>query len=170
MAVPLSPHDLELQALIDHHIRIAQQAFRNFDAGDVEEAVVFKIGCLHARFGQAITGRKIAFIQICIRLSIIDHLSRPKALRRAIIDQADIEAVLSRRSAHKRRDDQTADLVAEANGQLMKLPSRERTAVSLHYLEEMTIREVAMAMGIPFSTCDRIIQRGLQRLRELMSD
>jgi RNA polymerase sigma factor for flagellar operon FliA len=48
------------------------------------------------------------------------------------------------------------------------LPPRERTAVTAHYLEGRTYREVGMALGVSTARACEIVQRGIEILREKM--
>ncbi|MDE0012607.1 MAG: sigma-70 family RNA polymerase sigma factor [Candidatus Poribacteria bacterium] len=49
---------------------------------------------------------------------------------------------------------------------LEKLPESERTVVTLHYLGEMTIREISKFLGVSNNTIRSRLRRGRERLRE----
>ncbi|QBI19861.1 sigma-70 family RNA polymerase sigma factor [Egibacter rhizosphaerae] len=49
---------------------------------------------------------------------------------------------------------------------LEELPERQRTAVVLRYWADLSVEEVAEAMGCPNGTAKSLLSRGLARLRE----
>ena len=49
---------------------------------------------------------------------------------------------------------------------LEKLPESERTVVTLHYLGEMTIREISKFLGVSNNTIRSRLRRGRERLRQ----
>jgi RNA polymerase sigma-70 factor (ECF subfamily) len=53
---------------------------------------------------------------------------------------------------------------------LAKLPPRARAAISLHYLADLPVAEVARAMGISENTAKEHLKTGLARLREELGD
>ena len=50
--------------------------------------------------------------------------------------------------------------------QLRTLPPKQRTAVALHYVGDLTAREVAEVMHVSEGTVDQHLHRALQTLRE----
>lgn len=62
-----------------------------------------------------------------------------------------------------------ADVIALRNV-LAKLPPRARAAVVLHYLADLSVAEVARAMGISENTTKGHLKAGLARLREELKD
>ena len=52
--------------------------------------------------------------------------------------------------------------------QLRRLPSKQRTAVALRYMGDMTAREVAETMRVSEGTVDQHLHRALQSLRETL--
>jgi RNA polymerase sigma-70 factor (ECF subfamily) len=65
-----------------------------------------------------------------------------------------------------RRHEQTL-AVADA---LAQLPDDQRTAVEFHHLREMPVGEIATLMGKTEASVAGLLRRGLQRLRELLSE
>ena len=53
---------------------------------------------------------------------------------------------------------------------LGSLPRKQRTAVALHYLANMTVAEVAYAMHVSEGTVSQHLHRGRETLRELLGD
>jgi RNA polymerase sigma-70 factor (ECF subfamily) len=47
---------------------------------------------------------------------------------------------------------------------LMKLPLAQRTALSLHYLQDMPVEKIAAALGVPQSTIKTRLRRGRETL------
>ncbi len=51
---------------------------------------------------------------------------------------------------------------------LERLPERQRTAVTLRYLQDLPYLEISAATGWPQNTAKTLVRRGLERLRRLM--
>ena len=49
---------------------------------------------------------------------------------------------------------------------LAKLPERERTVVTLHYLGEMTVKEIGRCLGVSVNTIASRLRRAQKRLRD----
>lgn len=62
-----------------------------------------------------------------------------------------------------------ADVIA-LRAALPKLPPRARSAVVLHYLADLSVADVARAMGISENTTKGHLKAGLARLREELGD
>jgi RNA polymerase sigma-70 factor (ECF subfamily) len=62
-----------------------------------------------------------------------------------------------------------ADVIALRTA-LPKLPPRARSAVVLHYLADLSVADVARAMGISENTTKSHLKAGLARLREELGD
>lgn len=54
---------------------------------------------------------------------------------------------------------------AEIKNMLSTLPAKEASVLTLHYINELTLKEVASALGIPAGTVKSRLNRGLNRLR-----
>jgi RNA polymerase sigma-70 factor (ECF subfamily) len=50
---------------------------------------------------------------------------------------------------------------------LQELPEKQRMALALFYLQELSLAEIAAAMGAPLGTVKALIFRGRTKLREL---
>lgn len=62
-----------------------------------------------------------------------------------------------------------ADAVGDAawlDDVLRTLPARQRTAIALRYLQDLSVGQIAEAMGCSTGTVKSQLSRGLQRLRE----
>lgn len=57
------------------------------------------------------------------------------------------------------------DLLGEMTWLVERLPEREKLVVSLHFLEELTMREIAVVLGISESRVCQLQARALHRLR-----
>ena len=51
---------------------------------------------------------------------------------------------------------------------LERLPERQRTAVTLRYLQDLPYAEISAATGWPQNTAKTLVRRGLERLRSLL--
>ena len=71
-------------------------------------------------------------------------------------------------------DPLTALIVDERDRRLWQsvaaLPSGERTAVILYYRQDMTVEQIAFAMGISGGTVKTMLFRGRQKLRRALAD
>jgi RNA polymerase sigma-70 factor (ECF subfamily) len=54
--------------------------------------------------------------------------------------------------------------------QVASLPSGQRTAVVLHYREEMKVKEIARALGVTNGTVKTLLFRARRRLRQALAD
>ena len=62
------------------------------------------------------------------------------------------------------RREETMDVLAA----LERLPERQRTAITLRYLQDLPYAEIAAATGWPEATAKTLVRRGLGRLRGLL--
>jgi RNA polymerase sigma-70 factor (sigma-E family) len=53
---------------------------------------------------------------------------------------------------------------------LRRMPQREREALALFYVVDLSVREVADVMGTRIGTAKSLLSRGRQHLRQLLSD
>lgn len=63
-----------------------------------------------------------------------------------------------------------SDRDAAVRRALGTLPDRERTAVSLYYLQDLSLKEVGAVLGVSESRACQLCGQGLRRLRELLAD
>ncbi len=63
----------------------------------------------------------------------------------------------------------SAEEMAVVRGAVAELPAVERLAVSLHYLEGLTIEDTAAVLSVPRSTASDRLQKGLAMLRRALS-
>jgi RNA polymerase sigma-70 factor (ECF subfamily) len=117
-----------------------------------------------------------AFIQACLRWDRISNYDDPVAwVRRVALNRLSNQ----RRSVFRRfgaiaRSGQP-DPVAEPSpdgldlaAALHRLPEQQRTAVALHYVEGLKVREVALAMGVTEGTVNRHLHRAREALRPVL--
>jgi RNA polymerase sigma-70 factor (ECF subfamily) len=103
---------------------------------------------------------------VTILLNVWRNHTRAAARRPATVDlagvaepvdpHADMTAAIERRETGR-----------QLAGQLAQLPERQRIAVVLRHVNDLTITEVAEVLGCPPGTVKSPISRGLRRLREL---
>ena len=77
----------------------------------------------------------------------------------ATLDRVDEEAISG----------ETAELVAAAVRMVKTLPEHYRLPVSLHYLEGMSVKEVASALALPEDTVSKQARRGIEQLRQSLA-
>ncbi len=78
-----------------------------------------------------------------------------------------------RNAATSKRDDSSnhtdsADEVARMLDALVKLPDEHRAVLSLHYLDEMGVREIAEVLGVPQGTVKSRLHHARNRLKEAL--
>ena len=61
----------------------------------------------------------------------------------------------------------TEDKAGPLVGLLQELPQKQRVALALFYLQELSVREIAQAAGAPTGTVKTWLSRGRERLRQL---
>ena len=66
----------------------------------------------------------------------------------------------------QRRETATEDRQGRVNSLLEKLPESERTVVTLHYLGEMTVKEISNFLGVSVNTIKSRLQRARNRLKQ----
>lgn len=64
--------------------------------------------------------------------------------------------------------DEGREGVMDALDALGKLPERQRTAVTLRYLQDLPYAEISDVTGWPEGTAKTLVRRGLMRLRKMM--
>jgi RNA polymerase sigma-70 factor (ECF subfamily) len=105
------------------------------------------------------------------RRSVPGQPGRPHSLEGALEESSRrleqwLAAEGSSPSEHLMRQERLLDL-AEALG---RLPADQRTALELRYLEGLSVSEVCRRMGRGTSSVANLLYRGLNGLRELLSD
>jgi len=53
---------------------------------------------------------------------------------------------------------------------MQELPEKQRIALALFYLQELSVNEIAQAAGAPTGTVKSWLSRGRERLRQLAQD
>ena len=111
-----------------------------------------------------------AFLAVHGRLDGLHGDPRPY-LRRTVVNgtrQHHRRAALERRKAPPPPDDAVDPEIDEIWDLLWALPERQRRALVLRYYDDLTVPDVADALGCRLGTAKSLIHRGLRRLeREL---
>ncbi len=63
-----------------------------------------------------------------------------------------------------------AELAASVLGALAQLPNPQRDAIALRYSTELTVREIADVIGKSQAATQKLLDRGLARLKEMLHD
>lgn len=63
-----------------------------------------------------------------------------------------------------------AELAASVHRALARLPNPQRDAIALRYSTELTVREIAGVIGKSQSATQKLLDRGLIRLKEMLND
>jgi RNA polymerase sigma-70 factor (ECF subfamily) len=119
-----------------------------------------------------------AFIQACIRWERISRYDDPVAwVRRVALNRLANQrrSLLRRLRAMSRSvepEPATEPSLAglDLANALQHLPEQQRTAVALHYVEGLKVREVAQAMNVTDGTVNRHLHRAREALRPVLED
>jgi RNA polymerase sigma-70 factor (ECF subfamily) len=154
--------------LFGRHFDSVYRFFRNkvSDAAEDLTQLTF-MGCLKARdrfrgessFRTYLFG--IARNQLCTYLR--DRTRRDRAIEPGYESVADILGPTATAYTAQREEEH---LLLKA---LRKLPLEMQEALELHYWEDMTVREISEVTGTPEGTIKRRLQRGRERLDELIA-
>ena len=99
----------------------------------------------------------------------INWLQRHKPAMQSLEDtpmEEIAESSYSQYAAEQREAEGTAHRYAIAEKLLSKLPESERTVMTLHYLGEMTAKEISKFLGVSVNTITNRLWRARKRLRE----
>lgn len=116
-----------------------------------------------------------AFVQAWLKWSRVSGLEKPEAwLRRVAVNRLlNGRRSLSRRAVALLRL-QPRESAVDVDGRLdlaaalRTLPARQRMAVVLRYVGDLSVAEIGEAMGVAEGTVHRHLHRGRSRLRELL--
>jgi RNA polymerase sigma-70 factor (ECF subfamily) len=120
-----------------------------------------------------------SFIRLVRRWDRISTYEDPAGwVRRVALNQIrDHQRSLLRQAGLLRRIEQQRPAQEGAPGadqelweQLLMLPQRQRTALALHYIGDLTAREVAAAMHVSEGTVDRHLHRALRTLKKTVGE
>lgn len=113
----------------------------------------------------------LAWLGLIVRSRALDQLRRRKAEREHLSDEWDEEKAPDMEdTAQDPQDLSTANELATALHQcLTRLDKKQREAVSLAYLRDLSHSELALELGLPLGTVKSWIRRGLEQLRDCMS-
>jgi RNA polymerase sigma factor (sigma-70 family) len=88
-------------------------------------------------------------------------------VRRAEVEERSLERVGARADGGSPAVGiEQADLRDQVGRLMALLPAEEREAVALRYGADMTVPEIAKLLGVPLTTAEGRVYRGLRRLRE----
>lgn len=115
------------------------------------------------RFLVTISRRKIAAL---LRLNLTQRRGEGRV---NASDDSSVEELLHELASYRRSPSQSAmshELVQNLEAELDRLPAQLREALRLRYLEDLPVRDIACAMGLPESTIHGMCNRGLWALRQ----
>ena len=58
----------------------------------------------------------------------------------------------------------------ELSSAILKLPSKHKEVVLLHFYQDMTLREIADVMSIPVSTAGKRVKTACNKLRKILGE
>ena len=108
---------------------------------------------------------------IANRLSL-NWIQRRKPVMQSLEDTSAVEIEESSYAHYveELRETETTEHRSEVVKELLeKLPESERTVVTLHYLGEMTVKEIGNFLGVSVNTIKSRLRRGRERLQETAS-
>ena len=91
---------------------------------------------------------------------------RRRTVRRSVAQQLRDVAPSTRDDSLNQTD--SADDVARMRDAMAKLPDEQRAVLSLHYLDEMDVREIARVLGVPEGTVKSRLHHARNRLKEAL--
>jgi RNA polymerase sigma-70 factor, ECF subfamily len=115
-----------------------------------------------------------AFIQLCLHWKRVSKYDNPVAwVRHVAINRLSNQrrsltrraAVLLRLGSQERRSDREPDFRADLEAALERLPMRQRVAVALYYVEDLSVAEVARSMGISEGSVNTHLHRARAALK-----
>lgn len=117
-----------------------------------------------------------AFVQACLRWDRISNYEDPVAwVRRVALNRLSNQrrSLFRRFSALARLGEPEPVVEPSLDGldlaeALRRLPEQQRTAVALHYVEGLKVREVALAMGVTEGTVNRHLHRAREALQPVL--
>lgn len=101
-----------------------------------------------------------------------NRVEQPAAyLRKAVVNES-ISRVRSRRRESVRRFEEPPPVLLpeldETWTALQRLSVKQRTALALRFYADLSVDDVALAMGVPSGTARSLIHRGLAALKEVL--
>jgi RNA polymerase sigma-70 factor (ECF subfamily) len=146
------------------------------DPSDVVQQTLVKAHQNLARFRGSSEGEMVAWVRRILANTMVDavrkfqgEVARQRPLDVAVEESSArlerwLEANQDSPSEHASRQEQLLRL-ADA---LAQLPDDQRTAVELHHLKDLSVAEIAEAMGKTLPAVAGLLRRGLKKLREVM--
>jgi RNA polymerase sigma-70 factor (sigma-E family) len=135
---------------------------RDEDAWDLAQEALVKVGTHWSRIDRG--GNPGAYARTClVRL----HIAGTRRRRReTLVEPAHLELAAASRGLESDAVDR-ADEVARL---LVQLPPRQRAAVTLHYLEDLSVRDIATILRISEGTVKSQLARGRATLQRRVAD
>lgn len=128
---------------------------------------------LHDR-GRAEEVTQDAFLRLCERWRGVHHVDNPEAWVRRVAVRAAIRSAqrTRQRSAPPRQDEPWWDALPDVDlaRAVASLAPQQRAAVALHYLDDLSVDEVAHHLGVTTSTVKQHLFRARSRLAALLSE
>ncbi len=91
---------------------------------------------------------------------------RRRSVRRSAAQELRDAAASTRDDSSNQTD--SANDVARMRDAMAKLPDEQRAVLSLHYLDEMGVREIARVLGVPDGTVKSRLHHARNRLKEAL--
>lgn len=103
----------------------------------------------------------LAWIFTVTRTTMIDELRKNK--KNQIIDNYELDKIPTDL-------EKTAPQFEQAVESLALLPSQQKTAIQMRYIDDKTFEQIAQSLNVSPTNARQIISRGIKRLKELVSD
>lgn len=151
------------------------------DPSGVVQQTLLEAHAAADRLAELDDGRLLAWLRAALARNLADEFRRARADKRDVGREQTLEADIDRSAARVEAwlvaEQSSPSLRADRNEQLVRLaaavaelPEAQRHAVELHYLQGRSVADTALALGRTPAAVAGLIKRGLQHLREALSD
>ena len=139
---------------------MAQRGVPSFDRDDVFSEVILKTAYKAETFDSAKAALS-TWVYIVTRSAIADYFRKRKK------DHMPLES-LPTIFMYECIDIDLEVELSELEGQLARLPERDRRVIAMRLYDDMEYGEIAMAMNLSVANVKKIYQRALKKLRKMM--
>jgi RNA polymerase sigma-70 factor (ECF subfamily) len=151
------------------------------DLSGVVQQTLLEVDRAYDRFRAWNEAQQAEWLRKTLSHNLIDEVRKLHTAGRDVAREQPLEAALERSSArltdYLAADQTSPSLRAARQEQLLRLaealallPPDQRTAVELHHLRGLPVKEVARQMGRGDGAVGALLVRGLKRLRELLRE
>jgi RNA polymerase sigma-70 factor, ECF subfamily len=162
-------------------LQIDPRLRQKLDPSDIVQITLVKTTASRQDFRGDSSEQMRAWLRGILANTLKDELRKLKAQSRDVRKEVSVEAALERSSARLEEllADQSgspdAGLLWEETmirlaGALARLSEDQRTAVELHYIQQVSLPAIAQQMNRTPKAVAALIQRGLVKLRELLDE